>query len=82
MASATKWVRNAVSFKPNRFMLLSQSTSRTLNSEAVVSKKKKKEEEPSYVRDMHAVPFNFAEPLIEFGRFHSALECFHLWKTT
>jgi len=36
MASAAKWVRNTVSFKPNRFMPLSQSNSRTLNSESVL----------------------------------------------
>lgn len=77
MASATKWFRNAVSFKMNRFMPLSQTIYRKqclLHFElrgCIVSKKRKK---PSYARDILTVAFNFAKPPFEFGSL-----CFECW---
>lgn len=74
MASATKRFRNAVSFKLNRFMPLSQTIYRKqclLHFElrgCIVSKKREK---PLYARDMLTVAFSFAKLPFELGSLHS-----------
>lgn len=76
MASVTKRFRNAVSFKLNRFMPLSQTTCRKqclLYFELKRLHCKQKKEEPSYARDMLTLAFSFAKPVFEFGCLHS--EC-------
>ena len=79
MASATKRFGNALSFKLNRFMPLSQTIYRKqclLHFElrgCVVSKKREK---PSNARDMLTVAFSFAKPPFEFGSLRS--ECWVL----